>query len=298
MTTFRRPRSARSCAGRWPSWPRSTAASTSSTRRRAGEQDHRAVARDRQDRLPRHQHPRGVRRRGRRHQRPRRRVRGARRAGLPAAADGRLARRSAARSSPATAPRSRSSAGCRASATAPARWRSRSPSRTPAPTPTTSPPSARRTATSGCSTGARSSSPASTRPTTCWSWRAPRTRDRQGSSRCLFVVPTDAAGFEAKPIPMEIVSPEKQFQVFIDDVRLPARRAGRRRGRRAGAALRGAQPRADHGRVVLDRAGPLRARQGGGVRQGAHGLPGADRRPPGDRAPAGRRATSRSSSPG
>ncbi|NYD40151.1 acyl-CoA dehydrogenase family protein [Nocardioides panaciterrulae] len=38
---------------------------------------------------------------------------------------------------------------------------------------------------------------------------------------CLFVVPTDAPGFEANPIPMEIVSPEKQFQVFIDDVRLP-----------------------------------------------------------------------------
>jgi alkylation response protein AidB-like acyl-CoA dehydrogenase len=39
---------------------------------------------------------------------------------------------------------------------------------------------------------------------------------------CLFVVPTDAPGFEYKPIPMEIVSPEQQFQVFIDDVRLPA----------------------------------------------------------------------------
>jgi alkylation response protein AidB-like acyl-CoA dehydrogenase len=35
------------------------------------------------------------------------------------------------------------------------------------------------------------------------------------------VVPTDAEGFEAKAIPMEIVSPELQFQVFIDDVRLP-----------------------------------------------------------------------------
>src|SRR4029453_3411626 len=32
----------------------------------------------------------------------------------------------------------------------------------------------------------------------------------------------DAAGFEYRPIPMEIVSPELQFQVFIDDVRLPA----------------------------------------------------------------------------
>jgi alkylation response protein AidB-like acyl-CoA dehydrogenase len=37
---------------------------------------------------------------------------------------------------------------------------------------------------------------------------------------CLFVVPTDAAGLEARPIPMEIVSPELQFQVFLDDVRL------------------------------------------------------------------------------
>jgi len=39
---------------------------------------------------------------------------------------------------------------------------------------------------------------------------------------CLFVVPTDATGLEARPIPMEIVSPELQFQVFLDDVRLPA----------------------------------------------------------------------------
>ncbi|WP_442975287.1 acyl-CoA dehydrogenase, partial [Salmonella enterica] len=38
----------------------------------------------------------------------------------------------------------------------------------------------------------------------------------------LLVVPTDAPGFEYNPIPMEIVSPERQFQVFIDDVRLPA----------------------------------------------------------------------------
>jgi len=38
----------------------------------------------------------------------------------------------------------------------------------------------------------------------------------------LFVVPTDAPGFEFTHIPMEIVSPELQFQVFLDDVRLPA----------------------------------------------------------------------------
>jgi alkylation response protein AidB-like acyl-CoA dehydrogenase len=39
---------------------------------------------------------------------------------------------------------------------------------------------------------------------------------------CLFVVPTDAEGFEATAIAMEIVSPEKQFSVFMADVRLPA----------------------------------------------------------------------------
>jgi len=38
----------------------------------------------------------------------------------------------------------------------------------------------------------------------------------------LFVVPTDSAGFEAQPIPTEIVSPERQFSVFLDDVALPA----------------------------------------------------------------------------
>ena len=45
---------------------------------------------------------------------------------------------------------------------------------------------------------------------------------RTGKLRpCLFVVPTDSPGFGYTEIPMEIVSPEKQFQVFIDDVRLP-----------------------------------------------------------------------------
>jgi alkylation response protein AidB-like acyl-CoA dehydrogenase len=39
---------------------------------------------------------------------------------------------------------------------------------------------------------------------------------------CLFVVPTDAKGFEAQPIPMGFVAPEKQFTLFIDKVRLPA----------------------------------------------------------------------------
>ncbi|MEI4273147.1 acyl-CoA dehydrogenase family protein [Klenkia sp. LSe6-5] len=37
----------------------------------------------------------------------------------------------------------------------------------------------------------------------------------------LFVVPADAPGLEAHPIPMDIVSPERQFSLFLDDVRLP-----------------------------------------------------------------------------
>jgi alkylation response protein AidB-like acyl-CoA dehydrogenase len=38
----------------------------------------------------------------------------------------------------------------------------------------------------------------------------------------LFVVPTDTPGFNFTKIDMELVSPENQFQVFIDEVRLPA----------------------------------------------------------------------------
>lgn len=38
----------------------------------------------------------------------------------------------------------------------------------------------------------------------------------------LFVVPTDTPGLSFTPIEMELVSPERQFQVFLDDVRLPA----------------------------------------------------------------------------
>ncbi|GAA2740499.1 MULTISPECIES: acyl-CoA dehydrogenase family protein [Kitasatospora] len=37
----------------------------------------------------------------------------------------------------------------------------------------------------------------------------------------LFVVPRDTPGFEYTAIPMELTAPEKQFQVFLDDVRLP-----------------------------------------------------------------------------
>src|SRR5947208_1440482 len=38
----------------------------------------------------------------------------------------------------------------------------------------------------------------------------------------LFIVPTDAEGFTAQAIEMDVVAPEKQFQLFLDNVRLPA----------------------------------------------------------------------------
>jgi alkylation response protein AidB-like acyl-CoA dehydrogenase len=38
----------------------------------------------------------------------------------------------------------------------------------------------------------------------------------------LFVVPTDTPGFTFQPIEMDIMMPEKQYLLFLDDVRLPA----------------------------------------------------------------------------
>ncbi len=51
-----------------------------------------------------------------------------------------------------------------------------------------------------------------------------RTEDaRTGKLKpALFIVPRDAAGFEHREIPMELVSPDRQFELYLDDVRLPA----------------------------------------------------------------------------
>jgi alkylation response protein AidB-like acyl-CoA dehydrogenase len=38
----------------------------------------------------------------------------------------------------------------------------------------------------------------------------------------LFAVPTDTPGFSHRPLEMDIVAPEKQYLLFLDDVRLPA----------------------------------------------------------------------------
>jgi alkylation response protein AidB-like acyl-CoA dehydrogenase len=37
----------------------------------------------------------------------------------------------------------------------------------------------------------------------------------------LFIVPPDSPGFEYRPIDMDIISPDRQFMVFMDEVRLP-----------------------------------------------------------------------------
>ncbi|MFI9247051.1 acyl-CoA dehydrogenase family protein [Streptomyces sp. NPDC053086] len=51
-----------------------------------------------------------------------------------------------------------------------------------------------------------------------------RTEDaRTGNLKpCLFIVPTDAEGFQKRPIDMELKAAEKQFELTLDDVRLPA----------------------------------------------------------------------------
>ncbi len=51
-----------------------------------------------------------------------------------------------------------------------------------------------------------------------------RTEDaRSGRLRpALFIVPTDAPGLEYRPIEMDLVSADRQFGLFLDEVRLPA----------------------------------------------------------------------------
>ncbi|WP_434591131.1 acyl-CoA dehydrogenase family protein [Streptomyces sp. A5-4] len=51
-----------------------------------------------------------------------------------------------------------------------------------------------------------------------------RTEDaRTGSLKpCLFIVPRETPGFQRSQIDMELQAPEKQFELVLDDVRLPA----------------------------------------------------------------------------
>ena len=129
---------------------------------------------------------------------------------------------SAARSRPLRQ-RSSSSGGCPASPPASARWPSPSPSPTPAPTRTTSPPTPPATATSGLR-GTKTTSPASTRPSRCWSSPVPRTDPDTGRGRLsLFLVDPRRRPRHDRHRGGDL-APGKQFTLFFDDVVVPADR--------------------------------------------------------------------------
>lgn len=51
-----------------------------------------------------------------------------------------------------------------------------------------------------------------------------RTEDHKSGKLkpALFIVPTDAENFVAQPMQMDLIAPDRQFMLFLDDVRLPA----------------------------------------------------------------------------
>ena len=52
--------------------------------------------------------------------------------------------------------------------------------------------------------------------------QSPESREGGKIRPALFIVPTDAPGFEYQPIDMELVAPERQFFCYFDDVEVPA----------------------------------------------------------------------------
>ena len=92
---------------------------------------------------------------------------------------------------------------------------------------------------------------------------APRTPGPAGSSRRCSSCPTDAAGLRVpRRSTMEIVSPEKQFLLFLDDVRLPADALVGDEDAGLVQLFAGLNPERIMAAAVLDRHRPLRARQG------------------------------------
>ena len=72
-----------------------------------------------------------------------------------------------------------------------------------------------------------------------------RTADaRDGTLQpALFLVPTDSPGFEFTPIEMDITMADRQFQLFLDDVRVPADSlVGEDPTRRCGSCSPGSTP--------------------------------------------------------
>ena len=102
----------------------------------------------------------------------------------------------------------------------------------------------------------------------------------------LFVVPTDTPGFSFEPIEMDIVMPEKQYLLFLDDVRLPATALIGEEGAALLQLFAGLNPERIMASAMANGSSQVRPRQGGRLRQGADRVERADRRAPGSRASA------------
>ena len=115
-----------------------------------------------------------------------------------------------------------------------------------------------------------------------------RTEDaRTGKLKpALFIVPVDAPGVEYRQIEMDLISPDKQFALFLDDVQLPREALVGSEDAALMQLFAGLNPERIMASAFALGIAPARARQGDRVRQGAAGLEDADRRPPRDRAPA------------
>ena len=128
-----------------------------------------------------------------------------------------------------------------------------------------------------------------------------RTEDaRTGKLKpCLFIVPRDARASSTGRSTMDLVGAGEAVPALPRRRAAAGRRAGRRRGRRAAAAVRRAQPGADHGRGVLASAwAATRWTRRSSTPAPAQVWERADRRPPGHRAPARPGATSSWNWPG
>ena len=100
----------------------------------------------------------------------------------------------------------------------------------------------------------------------------------------LFVVPTEAPGLERQPIDVAMVTPEKQFTLFFDDVAVPAENLIGEEDNGLPQLFFGLNPERITGAAFAVGAGLLALGEGLPLRERAEGLGRADRRPPRARA--------------
>ena len=103
-----------------------------------------------------------------------------------------------------------------------------------------------------------------------------------------MVVPVDSTGFEAAKIEMDLILPESQWSLFFDDLRLPGDALVGEEDAAISQLFAGLNPERIMASAAALGSGPVRARQGIGIRQGAFGVGRrTDRDPPGRGPPAG-----------